>query len=298
MEIRNDIDIRLEQRILDLFNRHNERAEKIDWNYAKYLPWEKGKSFVTSPWTAEERTLPLEIVTAVETSMLTELNLPWYTAHLQGTFTGSMSILQDFIHTWTAEENQHASALETYLLLSRNIDPDKLHLIKKQVMKDGWEANFSTPIATMAYTSIQELGTLVFYQNVAKAAMKYDKDLGKLLFRLSKDESLHYAFYSEVIRLHLEIEPNYVLHLYEVIRQFKMPGSVINDFKNRMKLIEEGANYGPSDYFERVLQVLIKKWRIDSIRPSNKDAELARQKILEYRDKLGRILSRPSSIKN
>jgi acyl-[acyl-carrier-protein] desaturase len=290
--IKADIDPRIESRLIELYKRHEERAGKIDWNYAKYMPWDKGRSFISDPWKEEQVTLPKAITTAVETSMLTELNLPWYTAHLKGTFTGSMAVLQDFIHTWAAEEDQHASALETYLLLTRNTNPDKLHLIKKQVMTDGWEASFTTPLATMAYTSIQELGTLVFYQNVAKEAYKHDKDLGNLLLRLSKDESLHYAFYSEVIRIHLEVEPNYVLHLYEVIRQFQMPGSVINDFKSRMKIIEKGANYGPSDYFDRVLQVLIKKWGIDTLRPTSPEAEEARRAILTYRDKLKKIILR------
>lgn len=292
--IKADIDSRLETRLIELYKKHNERADKIDWSYANYMPWDRGSSFVDNPWNEEQVTLPKAIVTAVETSMLTELNLPWYTAHLNGTFSGSMAVLQDFIHTWTSEEDQHASALETYLLLTRNVDPNKLHLIKKQVMSDGWEGNFTTPLATMAYTSIQELGTLVFYQNVAKEASKYDKDLGRLLLRLSKDESLHYAFYSEVIKIHLEVEPNYVLHLYDVIRQFQMPGSVINDFKSRMKIIEKDANYGPSDYFNRVLQVLIKKWKLDTLRPTAPEAEEARRAILSYRDKLQKILLRRS----
>ncbi|TDT72262.1 acyl-[acyl-carrier-protein] desaturase [Hypnocyclicus thermotrophus] len=289
---RTDLDIRLEKRVIDIYNRHNERAKNIDWNYAKYMPWDKGKSFITTPWEESQVSLPKSLVIALETSMLTELNLPWYTSHLNGTFTGSMEVIQDFIHIWTSEEDQHASALETYLTLTRNADPDKLHILKKQVIRAGWEANFETPIATMAYTSIQELGTLVFYQNVAKEAMKYDKELGVLLQRLSKDESLHYAFYSEIIRAHLEIEPNYVLHLYEVIRNFSMPGSVIDDFKERMKIIEKEANYGPSDYFDRVLQVLIKKWDIENIRPTLKEAEEARINILKYRDKLKKIIDK------
>lgn len=45
------------------------------------------------------------------------------------------------------------------------------------------------PFETMAYTSLQELATMVFYNNVAKVAGQHDKDLATLLRRLAKDET-------------------------------------------------------------------------------------------------------------
>ena len=61
--------------------------------------------------------------------------------------------------------------------------------------------------------------------------------LSVLLTRLSKDESLHYAFYNQVIQAYLELDPNQVTFLAPVVINFKMPGQVLKDFDDRMKII-------------------------------------------------------------
>ena len=77
------------------------------------------------PWDESQVTLPAPIITAVETALLTEVNLPWFTSHLDQTFKGSLTVIKDFVHTWTSEEDQHSNLLETYLLLTRNVDPKR-----------------------------------------------------------------------------------------------------------------------------------------------------------------------------
>lgn len=278
----------LENRIRELYIAHQERAKLIEWNYYDYLPWEKGSSFTTNPWNEGQRTLPFEIVTAIETSMLTEINLPWYTAYLKDMFRDGLAPLQDFVHSWVAEEDQHATALETYLVLSRNSNPKELGLLKKEMIMTGWDSTFAIPIATMGYTAIQELATVVFYQNISKASKPHDEDLSILLSKLSKDESLHYAFYNQVIQLYLELDPNQILFLAPIIKDFKMPGQVLKDFDQRMKIIE-GAGYGPSQYLDGVLEVLVKRWKIESIQPTTEEARKAKEGILEYMVKLRRI---------
>ncbi len=61
----------------------------------------------------------------------------------------------------------------------------------------------------MTYKTLQELATMVFYNNVAKVVSKHDPDLATLLRHLANDETLHYAFYRDVIQIHLEMETNY-----------------------------------------------------------------------------------------
>ena len=69
-----------------------------------------------------------------------------------------------------ASEDQHSNILETYLLVTRNIDPDRLHHLRKTVVRNGWTPGEATPFEGMAYTSIQELSTQAFYISVAKKA--------------------------------------------------------------------------------------------------------------------------------
>jgi acyl-[acyl-carrier-protein] desaturase len=278
----------LEARLTALYNKHKEQSEKIKWNYYDYLPWDRGRSFIDHPWDESQVTLPKEIVVALETSMLTELNLPWYTTYLGDMFKGGLKAMHDFIHEWTSEEDQHASALETYLILTRSTDPQKLGDLKREMLTTGWDGDLANPIATMAYTSIQELATVVFYRNVAASAKAHDPVLTNLLLRLSKDESLHYAFYNQAIEAYLELDPDQVVFLAPIIRNFKMPGGVLNDFDDRMKIIEK-AGYGPDEYLHQVLDKLIQRWKIASLQPVTPAGRKAKEDILKYITKLKRI---------
>lgn len=288
----NDLDFRLESRIKELLLLHKERAGKIDWSYHEFLPWDKGQDFRRVPWDPSQVTLPPAIVTAVETALLTEINLPWFTSYLKETFKGSITAIQDFVYTWTSEEDQHSNLLETYLLLTRNVDPNRLHQLRKQTVEHGFSPDFHTPIETMAYTTIQELATQVFYTNVAKISGEHDRDLSALLRRLAKDESLHYAFYRDAVRDHLEIEPNYCYHLAHVIINFQMPGSILPDFEERMTVIGKEANYGPMEYFDQVLNVLVAYWGLEDLRPTSTEADNKRIEILKYRDRLKKMRDR------
>lgn len=278
----------LESRLKQLYEAHTERAKLNSWDYYDYLPWEKGESFSVKPWNESQTSLPKGIVVALETSMLTEINLPWYTAYLKDMFKDGLEPLQQFIHNWVSEEDQHASALENYLILTRNSNPKELGRLKREIILNGWDGDFASPIATMAYTAIQELATVVFYQKVAKKSIDYDKSLYELLMRLSKDESLHYAFYNQVIQLYLELDPNQVTYIFPIIREFKMPGQVLNDFEERMEIIED-AGYGPNQYLDNVLEVLIKRWKISTIQPTSTEGIRAKENILNYIEKLKRI---------
>lgn len=288
----NHLDFRLEPKVKELYETHKKRAEKIDWGYHEYLPWDKGQDFQRVPWDESQVVLPRSIVTAVETALLTEVNLPWFTSHLSVTFKDSLSVMQEFVHTWTAEEDQHSNLLETYLLLTRSVDPKRLHQLHKQTVENGWNPDYQTPFETMVYTTLQELATMVFYNNVAKAARKHDPDLAVLLRRLSKDEILHYAFYRDVVKFHLELEPNYCYYLHHVIKHFQMPGAVMPDFENRMSVISNEANYGPLEYFDQVLDVIVDYWGIRDLRPKSEEAEKARLEILKYHDRLRRVKER------
>lgn len=294
----NNVDARLEQRLTKLYADHRERAAKIDWSYHDFLPWEQGRSFAQDPWNQSQRSLPPSIYTAIETALLTEVNLPWFTTHLSLTFNGSLGVLKDFIHTWTSEEDQHSTLLETYLILTRNGNPYELHQLRKGVVENGYESTFMVPTQVMGYTAMQELATMVFYNNVAKVARPYDEQLATLLSRLAKDESLHYAFYRDAVKAHLELEPNYIYHVAHVMRNFVMPGEVIPDFDQRMKTIGQEAGYGPEQYFSQVFNVLVEYWGLHHLRPSSAEAEEARTGILKFQDRLRRIADRASTRKS
>ncbi len=278
-------EISLEKRIREIHERHRNQVEKHIWNFYDYMPWERGGD-------REKRiALPQPLVTAIETSMLTELNLPWYTRYLSDMFREGLNPLQEFIHDWVSEEEQHSTALETYLVLNGSVENNKLASLKKEMLVSGWDSTLAHPVAVMAYTSIQELATVVFYRNIAVTARGYDPTLERLLIRLANDESLHYAFYNQAIEAHLELDPDLIVYIAPVIKSFKMPGAVLKDFDERMKIIE-GAGYGADEYLDQVLEKLLIRWKIAALTPRTKEGRAAREEILTYVAKLKRINAR------
>ena len=214
------IDPSLELEIRQLYRDHLDRAAKIDWSYHEFLPRQVLECAVLDKDPELRCRITPEIYVAVETAVLTEVNLPWFTSGLVKTFTGTLEVLQDFVHTWTSEEDQHSLTLETYLLLAAHGDPKLRSQHRKQVMRVGWELNLATPFEAIVYTTIQELATMVFYGNVARAVEPQDPGLARLLHRLAQDESLHYAFYRDVTRAHLRINPNLVSLVADVMLKF------------------------------------------------------------------------------
>lgn len=288
----NVFDPKLEPYLTELYKQHRERAANTDWSYHEFIPWELGRSFVDEPWSKEQRSLPDPIYLAVETSLLTEVNLPFFYHHLAITFRGSLKVLQDFVHTWVSEEDQHSSLLETYLIITRNADPHELHRLRKNVVEGGFAPDFDTAMETMVYTTVQELATMVFYNNVAKAANPYDKKLSALLRRIAKDESLHYAFYRDAVKGYIGIDHNFVYYIHKAMTSFAMPGRKMPNFKERMDVIAKDANYGPVSYFNQVFEHLIQFWAIDKLQPSRAEAENAKQDLLAYYIKLKRVTQR------
>lgn len=277
----------LEPKLRALYDQHRERADKIDWAYFEYLPLDELR--------ADPESIPQlsgVVYTAVETALLTEVNLPWFTAELGAAFKGSLAVMRDFLQTWTAEEDQHALLLETYLLLGGNGDARRRAAMRKSVIRQGWASNIDSHFGAIAYTAIQELATQTFYLRVADVAEAEDPRLARALRRLAKDETLHMAFYRDAVAAHLEVEPNYVYPLAEVIMKFEMPGAGMPDFQERSELLAAKANYGPAEYYTQVIDKLWDYWGIDRLEPSLGQARDAQQRLIKYHAKLGRIASR------
>ncbi|MEO6456766.1 MAG: acyl-ACP desaturase [Chloroflexia bacterium] len=286
------VDQRLENKLKELYKTHMERTARIDWSYHSLIPWERGRNFKTDPWHPSQATISPELAVAVETALLTEVNLPWFTTGLTQVFTGSLEVLQDFVRTWTSEEDQHSNILETYLLVTRNDDPDRLHKLRKAVVRNAWTPGEATPFEGMVYTTVQELSTQAFYINVARKAEEEDPLLSNILLTIAKDETLHYTFYREAVKAHLELDPNYVWPVCRVLMNFAMPGYLMPDFHERQRIISAGANYGIAEYFRHVVDVVARMFDLKNVHPTWPEAQAALNKLNRYLDSLARLAAR------
>ncbi|HMA33470.1 MAG TPA: acyl-ACP desaturase [Chloroflexia bacterium] len=292
------LDQRLEGKLKELYQRHLERTEKIDWSYHTLIPWERGRNFNTEPWSPEQVTISPELFIAVETALLTEVNLPWFTAGLTDIFRGSLEVMQDFVRTWTSEEDQHSDVLQTYLLVTRNGDPDRLHRLRKTVVRNAWTPSTKdvssgqvTAFIGMVYTAVQELSTQAYYINVAKRADDEDPQLALILRRIAKDETLHYTFYRDAVKAHLDLTPNLIEEVADVMMSFSMPGYLMPDFKARLEIISQHANYGVGEFYKYVIAVLMDFWDVPRLQPTAPEAIKAQARLNKHVSWMARLAS-------
>jgi len=275
----------------DLYQRHLACTTRATWSYHSLLPWERGRNFQTLAWSEGQGSLTPELTIAVETALLTEINLPWFTAGLKEMFATAPLALKSFVKTWTAEEDQHSRILDVYLALSRNGDPDRRAQLRRQVLTDGYEIEGDSGFAVMVYTTLQELATRVFYQNLAAATSELDPDLAVILRTVAKDETLHFAFYRDAVKAYLDDDPGKLATVCQIIPRFRMPGSEMPDFPGRMRSIARVGGYGLADYANGVLDPILRAWDIwDRDVPNSVIS--SRKALLTHRDRIHRIAER------
>jgi acyl-[acyl-carrier-protein] desaturase len=239
-----------------------------------------------------QRPLSTVSYTAVETALLTEANLPWYTAALYDGLKTSLAPIQEFVRVWTSEEDQHSTLLETYLLLTDNGDAAERGKLRKAVLSSGWSHGLEGPFEAMVYTTVQELATRAFYLHAASACERDDPLLANALRRIARDEVRHYAFYRDVVKAHLEVDHEYALPLANVMIHFQMPGYVIPGFQERSMYLAAEHVFGPEQYYQDVVEVVCDYWAVDRLQPAQPEGRRALARLRTYRAALRRLMAR------
>jgi acyl-[acyl-carrier-protein] desaturase len=279
----------LEPKLRELYDIHMERAAKVDWAYSDFIPLEH---YERNPESIPQFSPTL--LSAIELALFTEVNLPWFTSTLNTVFKGTWTCLLDFLYTWTAEEDAHSLLLEVYLYLTRNGDPRARAALRKQVMRAGvlGADTLNEPLKALVYTSIQERATQVYYLNLARAAEAEDPQLARVLRRLAKDETLHYSFYRDCVKLHLETDPNSVYPVADILLNFEMPGHGSPGYVERANVARIAGIYGPEQFFTQVINSVLEYWEIDKLHPTYAETREAQQKILKHQKRLATLAAR------
>ena len=245
-----------------LLNRHISMFK--EWNPHDYIPWSDGKNFYArggQDWEPGQSQLSEVAQVAMVQNLLTEDNLPSYHREIAMNFSMDGAWGQ-WVNRWTAEENRHSIALRDSLVVTRAVnaeaeDPEKLRL---EQMTRGFspgqnhqgdqfaESLFNSVI----YVSFQELATRISHRNTGKACNETIAD--QLLARVSADENLHMIFYRDVSEAGLEIAPNQAMKsLHRILRNFKMPGSTVPEFRRKAVIIAVGGVYDPRIHLNEVV---------------------------------------------
>jgi acyl-[acyl-carrier-protein] desaturase len=114
---------------------------------------------------------------------------------------------------------------------------------------------------SVMYVSFQELATRVSHRNTGKECS--DPVAEQLLARISNDENLHMIFYRDISAAGLDYAPNQAMKsLHRVLRNFKMPGYTVPEFRRKAVVIAVGGVYDPRIHLDDVVMPVLKKWRI------------------------------------
>ena len=175
----------------------NHRETSIRWMPHEIVPWGDGEDYVSKPWRPEQSPFRPEIVTALETNLLTEDNLPYYHSIIAGCSEHG-SAMAEWNALWTAEEATHSAAIRDYMLLKRVMDPAVLERNRLTVMQTGFHRPFASPYEVFAYTTAQELGTRISHLETGRKAG--EPVLMKILSLVSRDENFHYIFYRSLVK--------------------------------------------------------------------------------------------------
>ena len=271
-------------------NRHM-RMRK-DWNPHDYIPWSDGKNYYAlggQDWDPDQSKLSEVAQVSMLQNLLTEDNLPSY--HREIAMNFSMDGPWGYwVNRWTAEENRHGIALRDYLVVTRAIDPLELEELRVEQVTRGFspgqgpqgEMFAESLFDSVIYVTFQELATRVSHRNTGKACNETVAD--QLLQRVSADENLHMIFYRDVSAAGLDFAPNQAMKsLHRVLRNFKMPGYTVPEFRRKAVIIAVGGVYDPRIHLDDVVMPVLKKWRIFEREDFTGEAA-------EMRDDLGKLV--------
>ncbi|AKN16686.1 acyl-ACP desaturase [Mycobacterium haemophilum] len=259
----------LEPVVERLLNRHLSMFK--EWSPHDYIPWSDGKNYYAlggDNWEPGQSQLSDVAQVAMVQNLLTEDNLPSYHREIAMNFSMDGPWGQ-WINRWTAEENRHSTALRDYLVVTRAVDPVELEKLRLEQMTRGFSPGqnhqgdvFADSLFdSVMYVSFQELATRVSHRNTGQICNETIAD--KLLARVSADENLHMIFYRDVSAAGLEIAPNQAMKsVHRILRNFKMPGFTVPEFRRKAVIIAVGGVYDPRIHLNEVVMPVLKKWRI------------------------------------
>lgn len=271
-------------------NRHMKMTK--DWNPHEFIPWSDGRNYYAlggQDWEPEQAKLSEVAREAMVMNLLTEDNLPSYHREIAMNFSMD-GAWGTWVNRWTAEENRHGISIRDYLVVTRNCDPVELEQTRLEQMTRGFSPGqneqgdlFAESLFdSVIYVTFQELATRVSHRNTGKACNEPIAD--QLMQRVSNDENLHMIFYRNVSEAGLEIAPNQAMKsLHRVLRNFKMPGYTVPEFRRRAVTIAVGGVYDPRQHLDDVMMPVLRRWRIFEREDFTGEAA-------EMRDDLGKLV--------
>jgi acyl-[acyl-carrier-protein] desaturase len=267
-----------------LIDRHLSTVK--EWYPHTFVPWSRAHDYGET-WDPETK-LPEPVRAALLVNLLTEDNLPYYYRTISANF-GRDDAWGQWSRRWTAEEARHSIVIREFLHVTQAIDPWQLEDFRMQQMSDGVVPEPETVMDTLAYVAAQELATRISHRNTG--VLLNDESGKSVMKRVAMDENLHHLFYRDLVTAGLTIDPDQtVAAIMRQITNFEMPGTGIAGFSHMTRQIADAGIYNTTIHWESIVEPLVfSQWKVDALPSMGREGEEAREKLLSYCAKLGRV---------
>lgn len=276
-----------------LLERH--LATTKEWFPHALVPWTQAQDYEPDyEWAPEDATIPASVRSALFVNVLTEDNLPYYFRDIERMF-GRDGAWGEWVRRWTAEEGRHGMVINGYLQATRAIDPIELERARMVQVQTGAVPEPPTAAEGLAYVALQELATRISHFNTGTAL---EDPVGRqVMRRVASDENLHFLFYRDALTAVLEMDPSMaVIAIEKQTTDFAMPGVGIPAFASHAKAIADAGIYDLAIHHDQILQpVIIRDWAVESVEGLSPEAEQARERLLKYIARVGRVGARIAS---
>lgn len=216
---------------------------------------------------------------ALYINLLTEDNLPHYFLEISDLF-GSDGIWGRWARRWTSEEGRHSIVIRNYVEERGLLNLDELEDARMAQVAGGQIPHPKNVLEGFVYVALQELATRVAHRNTGEWM---PDPVGKeVMVRVAADESLHYAFYRDVVKAALEHFPAETLAaIASIVRTFHMPGTGIPNYRVHADAIAEAGIYDAYLYVNAVLRPCIfQQWKIREVSSVSEEATESYRRIV------------------
>ena len=240
----------IENRFHDLYLKyfHNAEAHRR-WNLMSDVPWESAR-----------RQPDDSVAQIVESFMAVEMYLPDYTAKILHLIRRSRGRAW-FQANWGYEESKHSLVLETWLTRSGHRTYEQLRGFEEEILSRQWDLCYDSPLEMIVYTTFQEFATGLNYRNLRKlAALSGDAALDRLLVLLAQDETAHFHFFKDGVRIFMDHDRDRVLEaIVHVLKTFRMPAQqLIPNWSERDATIRRHEVFTDRIFTREVLPPVLK----------------------------------------
>jgi acyl-[acyl-carrier-protein] desaturase len=280
----------LEPSAAEFLERHLATAR--EWFPHSLVPWSEGRDFGDdAEWEPDDDRIGAATRSALFVNLLTEDNLPYYFRTISARL-GRDDAWGTWVRRWTAEEGRHSIVIRDYLTVTRAVDPVALERARMTQVSNGVVPEPPSLADALAYASLQELATRIAHHNTGRSLP--DPAGRKIMTRVAADENLHHLFYRDLTNAAIAIDPATVVPAIDrQVRHFAMPGTGIPDFARHARRIADAGIYDFAAHHDQILvPVLLRHWRLDRLEGLKATAEQARERLLAYIERVGRVARR------